>query len=221
MLKLVLAALVLPFTASAADDCVPLATVSAQIRQCSQNPLAVAHAKACAQSVHESWKRASEQTVKRLAELQQGMKDRQQHQMSTSESSYQRVAEDLYREITQMQKYSALIASYGEAMMDFAEVNEEEPSADCFTENFPQLQPIVNGLDKEIIQAKAVYQQALSLRDATDKASVGFDGAKSAPGAAPAKGAPAMPKTGNPGNRDSDVTGIKEDAQKRAKQPAK
>lgn len=216
MINLALALVFLsPTVVMAATDCTPIAQVAARIRVCSQNMIAVEAAKSCAEQIRQSWQRQSQETAKRLEEMQANMKNRQQGTMSTSEDSYQRALEDLYRELTSMQRNTSLAASYAEAMMDFAD-KDTGYTAICFETAIAALQPVITGLDKEIIAAKKVYEKTLALRNATGEESDDLDEAIG--GAPPAilkqkpqgQGAP----TNVPKNRDSDVSGIKEDKAK-------
>lgn len=209
--------MVLSGLAFADAGCPSQAEVSGKITFCSHNGLAVETAKTCASRIHAEWVKASQEIQKNLAELKKASKDQQQNQLATSRASYANTVKKLNDQISSMQRDTALVASYAQSMMDFPDSDEDEPPATCFTENFDKLQKIVGDLDKEIVQAKAVYKETLALQKTANTGTVDMSSIQASPASPQKKGKESLPNK-TPKNRDSDVSGIKENEATKAKE---
>ena len=210
------------FAAFNPGACPSVAELSAKIKICSENKQTAVAARACAAEMRKSWKEANHAFQLGLAASRAKLKGSQEKSVETSNFDYKSMEVTIATEIERMQKYTALIASYPQAMLDFEDAVDDDTSATCFNESFNELQKLVKELDKEIISAKAAHKVALGLVGSTAArdASLGGVAGSAGVGAAGTKGAGAGSVSGPKGPkapRDSDVSGIQEDKAKQQK----
>lgn len=190
--------------------CPAPSVLASQIKVCSQNKLATQAAKNCQAALQQSWKKVNAELQKALAAAGTATDAGQRNTLSTSQRDYARVLVDLDAQIKLQQKYTAYVAAYPSAMVDYKGAGTADESATCFNENFDPIQAMVQTLDKEIVEAKAAMKGATALFKTT---STRHSKVEALPRTAPLVTQPKAaettggdkPKT--PGYRASDVSG--------------
>ncbi len=207
--------------AFAGDDevsvCPSLQELDNQLISCGDNYFAAELAKECSDKIVTSWKTAAALLQPQL--LASGRN--QSVSEAETKASYEKAAATLKTQIIYMQEGTALIASYPDVMIDFPDSKGEEASLSCFNEAFADVQDIVKGLDKEIVAAKKVYELAKKLRDTAGTRQSGLDkslisGLSEAGKMAKGSSGGAVARRGKSPRAPSDITGVKEDQQKRS-----
>lgn len=132
-----------------------------EIYNCGKNTLAVTYAKQCSETLFSDAKSHGRALVKNLAKLKSAKESSQTESMGAAKVDLIASVESLEEQIKSLQANTNVIADYPLVMIDYADGEDETTSAICFSDSFDDLQEIVAGLDKEIVNAKRARQEAL------------------------------------------------------------
>lgn len=124
-------------------ECTPLEQVNAEIRWCSDNVKAVAHAEACAKKMADAWDSASRE----LRRIQAGGGG-QSADFRRTGTKYQGTIDRMAYLTGQLMKNSNLLARYPEVMADKPGRTDVSESLPCYQDAFRRIQQIVLDMDR-------------------------------------------------------------------------
>jgi hypothetical protein len=143
--------------------CPEPAWLAKRIRICSQNRFAAEAAARCQAEMDRDWTRVYKLFRKLLGQAEARQTENQNRSMVDSRDGYYETYLEMSRQVEQMQKYTTRIASYAQVMLDFPDSRSAKTSASCFNSAFDQVQEIVSGMDKKIIEAMKARDEAKQL----------------------------------------------------------
>ena len=196
------------------------------IYNCGANEVAVRIGQQCSDHMMAEAKVQGAALQAALELMKPALGDGQNLSMSDTAKRLKIAIDQFSRQIVRMQKQTKQVASYTEAMIDFADGEDDDTSAECFSRNFHKLEDVVNGMTDEILKSKAAREAALQMlatvnqRDTNLDASLdGFNGKLPGSPAAASGRVPAASAPMRKGKeyRPSDVTGTEDLNKKRKK----
>jgi hypothetical protein len=145
-----------------AEACPNAKELEPQVVSCGNNDIAATAARKCGEAVVLRWK-AAVGTILPLLRQKDTSPRRERGLPGRGSADYQRAISTLKSEIRSLQKYASRVADYSEIMIDFPGAHDRASSAECFNRAFDQVEHVVSQLDDEIIRAKEMLAQLVTL----------------------------------------------------------
>ncbi|RZA00136.1 MAG: hypothetical protein EOP11_18645 [Proteobacteria bacterium] len=143
--------------------CAPANVFVHEIYNCGANEIAVKVAQDCSDALMAKSLAEGKILQAALDAMRPALGDAQSLSMTDTATRLQLSIQKFTKQIIELQANTAKVASYTEAMIDFADGENDDTSADCFSRNFHQLQKVVDNLDNEIMNAKNARSAALTM----------------------------------------------------------
>jgi hypothetical protein len=207
--------------------CAPAKAFVHEIYNCGANEIAVKVAQDCSDALMAKSRAEGKLLEAALDSMRPALGDAQSLSMSDTATRLQLSIQQFTKQIIDLQENTTKVASYTEAMLDFADGENDDTSADCFSRNFHKLQKVVDNLDNEIMNAKNARNSALTMLASVQSRGKNLEAGLNsfadklpdpsrAPGPASAGRLPVTQYDGDPARGQSDISGVKEEAARRA-----
>lgn len=210
------------FAFAESDDaefiCARPETFKNQIYNCGQNQVAASIASACEKRLMDRATQAAKNLSSQMQVVQKALVGQQKESVDAAYAQLLLAIATLEEMRDELADNTDLLATYTDAMIDFADATDAASSAECFNSAFDKLQATVDHLDEQTGLLENARLQAVALAATSQTRSTDFSSTNSAATpTATGKQAEPVPQAPAKKKASSTITGVEEDQAKTKK----